>query len=84
MYCEMRNEIEEEIKKSLAEVCGKKGFILKAVLLKSIILPSGLTRSIETKLEVEQEDLCMEFILDRQKMVVERQFSGAEGVKKQM
>jgi regulator of protease activity HflC (stomatin/prohibitin superfamily) len=82
MHSAKRNEIEEEIKKRLAEVCGKKGFIIEAVLLKSITLPSGLTRSIETKLEAEQEALRMEFILDRQKKEVERQLIEAEGVKK--
>jgi regulator of protease activity HflC (stomatin/prohibitin superfamily) len=82
MHSAKRNEIEEEIKKRLAEVCGKKGFIIESVLLKSITLPSGLTRSIETKLEAEQEALRMEFILDRQKKEVERQLIEAEGVKK--
>lgn len=82
MHSAKRNEIEEEIKKRLAEVCSKKGFIIEAVLLKSITLPSGLTRSIETKLEAEQEALRMEFILDRQKKEVERQLIEAEGVKK--
>jgi regulator of protease activity HflC (stomatin/prohibitin superfamily) len=82
MHSAKRNEIEEEIKKRLAEVCGKKGFIIEAVLLKSITLPAGLTKSIETKLEAEQEALRMEFVLDRQKKEVERQLIEAEGVKK--
>jgi regulator of protease activity HflC (stomatin/prohibitin superfamily) len=82
MHSAKRNEIEEEIKKRLAEVCRKKGFIIEAVLLKSITLPAGLTKSIETKLEAEQEALRMEFVLDRQKKEVERQLIEAEGVKK--
>lgn len=82
MHSAKRNEIEEEIKNRLAEVCGKKGFVIEAVLLKSITLPAGLTKSIETKLEAEQEALRMEFILDRQKKEVERQLIEAEGVKK--
>ncbi|MFM7300483.1 MAG: hypothetical protein ACKO1R_05015, partial [Crocinitomicaceae bacterium] len=59
-----------------------KGFVIEAVLLKSITLPSGLTRSIETKLEAEQEALRMEFVLDRQKKEVERQVIEAEGAKR--
>ena len=82
MHSAKRNEIEEEIKKRLAEVCSKKGFVIEAVLLKSITLPAGLTKSIETKLEAEQEALRMEFVLDRQKKEVERQLIEAEGVKK--
>jgi prohibitin 1 len=82
MHSAKRNEIEKEIQKRLAEVCEEKGFVIEAVLLKSITLPAGLTKSIETKLEAEQEALRMEFVLDRQKKEVERQIIEAEGAKK--
>jgi regulator of protease activity HflC (stomatin/prohibitin superfamily) len=82
MHSAKRNEIEKEIEKRLAEVCEDKGFVIESVLLKSITLPAGLTRSIEIKLEAEQEALRMEFVLDRQKKEVERQIIEAEGTKK--
>jgi regulator of protease activity HflC (stomatin/prohibitin superfamily) len=82
MHSAKRNEIEKEIEKRLAEVCEEKGFVIESVLLKSITLPAGLTRSIEIKLEAEQEALRMEFVLDRQKKEVERQIIEAEGTKK--
>ena len=53
MHSAKRNEIEKEIQKRLSEVCEQKGFVIEAVLLKSISLPPGLTKSIETKLEAE-------------------------------
>jgi prohibitin 1 len=82
MHSAKRNEIEKEIQKRLSEVCEQKGFVIEAVLLKSISLPPGLTKSIETKLEAEQEALRMEFVLDRQKKEMERQIIEAEGSKK--
>ena len=82
MHSAKRSEIEKEIQKRLAEVCEEKGFIIEAVLLKSISLPPGLTKSIETKLEAEQEALRMEFVLDRQKKEADRMVIEAEGVKK--
>ena len=82
MHSAKRNEIEKEIQTRLAEVCDAKGFVIEAVLLKSITLPAGLTESIETKLQAEQEALRMEFVLDRQKKEVERQIIEAEGAKK--
>ena len=82
MHSAKRNEIEKEILTRLAEVCDTKGFVIEAVLLKSITLPAGLTESIETKLQAEQEALRMEFVLDRQKKEVERQIIEAEGAKK--
>lgn len=82
MHSAKRLEIEQEIRKRLAEVCDEKGFVIEAVLLKSISLPQGLTRSIEAKLEAEQEALRMEFVLDRQKKEMDRQLIEAEGAKK--
>jgi regulator of protease activity HflC (stomatin/prohibitin superfamily) len=82
MHSAKRNEIEKEIQIRLAEVCDAKGFVIEEVLLKSITLPAGLTESIETKLQAEQEALRMEFVLDRQKKEVERQIIEAEGAKK--
>ena len=81
MHSAKRAEIEEEIKKRLVEVCEPKGFIIEAVLLKSISLPAGLSKSIESKLEAEQEALRMQFVLDRQKQEAQRQIIDAEGAK---
>jgi regulator of protease activity HflC (stomatin/prohibitin superfamily) len=82
MHSAKRSEIESEIQKRLSEVCGPKGFVIESVLLKSITLPDGLTKSIESKLEAEQEALRMEFVLERQKKEVERQIIEIEGQKK--
>lgn len=82
MHSAKRSEIESEIQKRLSEVCGPKGFVIESVLLKSITLPDGLTKSIESKLEAEQEALRMEFVLDRKKKEVERQIIDMEGQKK--
>lgn len=81
MHSAKRAEIEEEIKKRLIEVCEPKGFLIESVLLKSIVLPNGLSRSIEAKLEAEQEALRMQFVLDRQKQEAQRQIIDAEGAK---
>jgi prohibitin 1 len=81
MHSAKRAEIEEEIRKRLVQVCEPKGFIIEAVLLKSIALPPGLSKSIEAKLEAEQEALRMQFILDRQKQEAQRQIIDAEGAK---
>lgn len=81
MHSSKRAEIEEEIKARLIEVCAPKGFIIEAVLLKSISLPDGLSRSIEAKLEAEQDALRMQFVLDRQRQEAQRQIIDAEGAK---
>lgn len=81
MHSAKRAEIEEEIKKRLVEVCAPKGFVIESVLLKSIVLPGGLSKSIEAKLEAEQDALRMQFVLDRQRQEAQRQIIDAEGAK---
>lgn len=81
MHSAKRAEIEEEIKKRLVEVCAPKGFVIESVLLKSITLPAGLSKSIEAKLEAEQDALRMQFVLDRQRQEAQRQIIDAEGIK---
>ena len=49
--------------------------------MKTIILPDGLTKSIEEKLQSEQEALRMEFVKDRERKDAERKMIQAEGEK---
>jgi regulator of protease activity HflC (stomatin/prohibitin superfamily) len=51
------------------------------VLLKSIQLPEGLSKSIERKLQAEQEAMRMEFVLQQQKLEAERIIIEAEGTR---
>jgi regulator of protease activity HflC (stomatin/prohibitin superfamily) len=60
---------------------GSRGFVIEAVLLKSITLPPGLSKAIEMKLESEQDALRMEFIKQQEEREAERQLIRAEGRK---
>lgn len=81
MHSSKRAEIEVQIKNQMMEILEARGFIIERVLMKSIILPAGLTRSIEEKLQAEQEALRMEFIKDRERIDAERKLIQAEGEK---
>ena len=82
MHSSSRRQIEDEIRGRMMEVLSERGFIIEAVLLKSIALPSGLSNAIESKLEAEQVAQRMEFELQREKAEVERQLIVAEGKRK--
>jgi prohibitin 1 len=82
MHSSSRSQIEEEIRGRMMEVLGERGFIIEAVLLKSITLPAGLSGAIESKLEAEQVAQRMEFELQRERAEVERQIIVAEGRRK--
>ncbi len=81
MHSGKRAEIEEEIRKEMEGHLAERGFIIEAVLLKSISLPEGLYTAIEDKLEAEQEAQRMEFVLQRERQEAERKKIEAAGVR---
>ncbi len=78
MHSSKRAEIEREIQDRMMLVVAERGFVIESVLMKSIVLPKGLARAIESKLEAEQESQRMEFVLSREKQEVQRRLIAAE------
>jgi len=81
MHSAKRSIIEKEIRDRMMEVLEAKGFIIESVLMKSIVLPAGLSKAIEEKLQAEQDAQRMEFLKDREKRDAERKLIQAEGEK---
>jgi len=81
MHSGERALIERNIRDTMMEILGDKGFIVENVLLKSISLPQGLSAAIEEKLRAEQEAQRMEFTKQKEKLEAERKAIQAEGDK---
>ena len=81
MHSAERSKIEREIRDQMTTTLEARGFIIKAVLMKNITLPAGLSKAIEDKLQAEQDALRMEFILQRESKDAERRVIEAEGQK---
>lgn len=81
MHSGERARIEREIKERMAGIVTPRGFVVEAVLLKSIALPAGLARSIELKLQAEQDAQRMVFELDRERQQAEQRKVQAEGIR---
>lgn len=81
LYSGERSTIEREISQAMAALLRERGFIVEAVLMKSIQLPPGLTRAIEEKLASEQEAQRMQFVLQRERSEAERRRIEAEGIR---
>lgn len=79
MHSGKRSEIETEIMQHMDSLLNDRGFVVEAVLLKSISLPPGLYTAIEDKLEAEQEAQRMEFVLQKEQLEAERKKIEAEG-----
>lgn len=81
MHTGKRAEIEMEIREHMAKLLNQRGFIIESVLLKTIKLPTGLAKSIEEKLQAEQNAQRMNFVLDQEKKEAQRLAIQAEGVR---
>lgn len=79
IYAEKRNELTQEIQKRLEQVINPRGIIIESVLLRNVSLPAGLTRSIEEKLQADQDAQQMEFVLDKETKEAERKRIQAAG-----
>jgi len=81
MHSGMRSNIEEDIKKQMESILGEQGIRIESVLLKSIQLPDGLAKSIERKLQAEQDAMRMEFVLQQEKLEADRVIIKAKGIR---
>jgi len=81
MHSGKRAAIETQIRDEMDALLRDRGFVIEAVLLKSIRLPDGLYSAIEDKLEAEQEAQRMKFVLQREQQEAERKKIEAAGVR---
>lgn len=81
MYTDARSDIENAMRELMAQQLQPRGFVIEAVLLKSITLPYGLARAIENKLEADQQAQRMEFTLQQERREAERKRIEAEGIR---
>ena len=81
MHTGQRGSIEREIKELMMSQLKERGFVVESVLLKTIVLPAGLTKAIEDKLESEQDSQRMQFVLDKERQEAQRRIIEAEGIR---
>lgn len=80
LYTAGRRDIQDELKASLSEKLEPRGIIIEDVLLKDLNLPEMLARSIELKLETEQDAKQMVFVLEKEQQEAQRKAIEAEGI----
>ena len=79
MHSGERAIIETQIRDRMSDILADKGIVVENVLMKSIQLPQGLARSIEEKLQAEQDAQRMEFVKQQEERNAERLLIQAEG-----
>lgn len=81
MHTNQRARIEDEVRKQMNTLLEPRGFVIEAVLLKEIRLPGGLAKSIEERLQAEQQAQRMIFVLQKEKQEAERKLIEARGTR---
>ena len=80
LYTAEREQLSREMETELSKLVKPRGITLEAAPLRQIILPPGLTNSIEEKLKSEQESQRMQFVLQRETQEAERKRIEAKGI----
>jgi len=80
IYSTKRQEVEESIINETTEILKVNNIELRAMLIRSINLPSNIKDAIESKLTTEQEALAYQFKLDRERSEAERKEIEAKGI----
>ncbi|MBE0675010.1 MAG: prohibitin family protein [Bacteroidales bacterium] len=80
IYSTKRDEIEQTIIRETGEILLKNNVEMKALLIRSINLPTDIKMAIESKLTREQEALAMKFINEKERLEADRKKIEAEGI----
>jgi len=81
LYTASREKLAAEIIADLNSLVEPRGITIEDAPLRQIVLPVGLMKSIEEKLQAEQESQRMEFVLLKETQEAERKRIEAKGIK---
>jgi regulator of protease activity HflC (stomatin/prohibitin superfamily) len=80
LYTSEREMVSNLIKTDLEKLVEPRGLTIESVPLRRIGLPEGLSKSIEEKLQADQESQRMQFVLLKEKQEAERKKIEAQGI----
>lgn len=80
LYSVKRQEFQDKIFKTINESFAKRGLILEQLLVRNVTLPESVKKSIESKINAEQDAQKMTFILQKERQEAERKRVEAQGI----
>lgn len=80
LYTSEREHLSILIQKEIEAVVEPRGILVESVPLRRVGLPAGLSQSIESKLQAEQESQRMEFVLTKERQEADRKRIEAQGI----
>lgn len=80
LYSKKRDEFQDRIYKTIDKDFKDRGLILEQLLIRNINLPESVKKTIESKINAEQDAQKMEFVLQKEKQEAERKRVEAKGI----
>lgn len=80
LYSTKRNEFQDRIFKNIEADFKTRGLILEQLLIRNINLPASVKKTIESKINAEQDAQKMQFVLQKEKQEAERKRVEAQGI----
>lgn len=80
LYTSEREQLAHLIKAELSKSVSDRGITIESTPLRKVILPEGLSKAIEAKLQAEQESQRMQFILQKEEQEAQRKRIEAKGI----
>lgn len=80
LYSTKRDEFQGKIFKAIENDFKSRGLILEQLLVRNISLPESVKKTIESKINAEQEAQKMQFVLQKEKQEAERKRVEAQGI----
>ncbi len=80
LYSKRREEFQAKIFEQIESEFKKRGLFLESVLIRNINLPESVKKTIESKINAEQESQKMQYVLTKEKQEAERKRVEAQGI----
>jgi regulator of protease activity HflC (stomatin/prohibitin superfamily) len=80
LYSTRRDEFQNRIYKSIEADFKKRGLLLEQLLIRNIDLPASVKKTIESKINAEQDSQKMQFVLAKERQEAERKRVEAQGI----
>ncbi|WP_020596985.1 prohibitin family protein [Spirosoma panaciterrae] len=80
LYSTRRDEFQGRIYKTIEADFRKRGLLLEQLLIRNIDLPTSVKKTIESKINAEQDAQKMQFVLQKERQEAERKRVEAQGI----
>jgi regulator of protease activity HflC (stomatin/prohibitin superfamily) len=80
LYSTRRDEFQTRIFKAIEGDFKKRGLRLEQLLVRNIVLPESVQKTIESKINAEQESQKMQFVLTKERQEADRKRVEAQGI----